>query len=603
MFTVDKNNIFSFLVCFVQNFCSGECMKVFRFIIFFMFLASFISYAQDFQKIYIDFMRVYDSGDYVRAFKILDEVVSKYEMVPDYFYIKSLDSLNMGYNSGKFSYGYFTNTLYRYYNLLVSRNVYNEPVWEGFVSVVEDYELHKLYYNSIKNLFFVNVSNEVGLFSLVKKLFSEKKYSEIVNLYKNNPIDIKSPKIAYLILLSKIYEQDYSDFDSILKLVAYNYDSDDIRYIVSSVYYGIMDFDSAWHILMLSKNPDPDLKLKLMVLRRENPKKIRSFISENKDKLDERLVEFVDIVLKGGREYVSELENRLFFDYDIEPLQLGLAFTFPKNSKIYRMGVEKAIVNFFSRKMYKKVIELAEGYSGKSKYIRLLLGISYFNLGENKKAFNILRDLESSFFQAKVRLPYVCLKLDMRKEAIEKAKSLVKDIKDKDDIFKYFLARIFLEVKDFENFDRVMSYVKSTNNYFYGLLHSYKFFGEKKYSESESILIELLEEYPYNSEVMNSLAYVWAEQNKNLMEALKLSKFSLVFDEDYSYLDTLAYVYYRLNDLENARKTIERSISLMEKKRDFSRTIYLRAAMIYKSLGEKEKSKIMINKASRGGGL
>lgn len=577
-------------------------MKFSRVMVFLIFFCGFV-YSQDFQKVYVEFMKSYDYGDYVKSFKILDDVITKYDNVPEYFYIKSLDSLNMGYIYGRFSYSFFTNTLYRYYGVMVSRNIYNGSVWEKFVEVVDDSGLSKLYYEGLKNLFFVDISNENALFYLVRKLFSDRNYSEIVNIYRNGIMDVNSAKVAYLVFLSKIYEQDYSNFDSILKLVAYNYDSDDIRYIVSSVYYSIMDFDNAWRILMLMNNPDPDLKLKLMILRNEAPEKIKSFISDNKSKLDRNLVEFVNLVLKGGRDLVVALENKLSSYSDVDNLQIALALRFPKNSRVYGMGLEKTAIGFFYKKMYDKVIQIIEDYPKRSKILKLVLGISYFYEGEYIKALRLFREIEDVFFQAKVRIPYIYFKLGMEKEAIEKARSLVKEIKEEDDVLKYFLARVFLDFGDFKNFDKVMSYVSSTNHYMYLLLHSHKFFMEKKYVESEKILVNLIESYPYNSDIMNSLAYVWAEQGKNLVDALKLSKFSLVFDEDYNYLDTLAYIYYRMNDLENAREAIERSIDIMEKKKDISKVIYLRASMIYRSLGDEGKSKIMLNKANRGKGL
>ncbi|MDR2352699.1 MAG: tetratricopeptide repeat protein [Deltaproteobacteria bacterium] len=74
--------------------------------------------------------------------------------------------------------------------------------------------------------------------------------------------------------------------------------------------------------------------------------------------------------------------------------------------------------------------------------------------------------------------------------------------------------------------------------------------------------VELDPEY---AEALNYLAYTWAEENTNLKEARALAiKANNLRPDNWYFIDTLAWVYYRLNDLRKALPLLERAVLLSE---------------------------------------
>lgn len=82
-----------------------------------------------------------------------------------------------------------------------------------------------------------------------------------------------------------------------------------------------------------------------------------------------------------------------------------------------------------------------------------------------------------------------------------------------------------------------------------------------KFDEMEATLKEGLQKEPQNDELMNALAYSYAEKGKNLDEALKLSRRSLKISPDNgAYLDTLGWIYFKRNQPDVALPLLQRAV-------------------------------------------
>lgn len=78
----------------------------------------------------------------------------------------------------------------------------------------------------------------------------------------------------------------------------------------------------------------------------------------------------------------------------------------------------------------------------------------------------------------------------------------------------------------------------------------------------EPTLREGLKKYPESANLLNTLAYFWAEQGVNLDEALTMSKKSLeLAPTNGAFLDTLGWIYYRLDQPKEALPQLEQAIS------------------------------------------
>jgi len=89
---------------------------------------------------------------------------------------------------------------------------------------------------------------------------------------------------------------------------------------------------------------------------------------------------------------------------------------------------------------------------------------------------------------------------------------------------------------------------------------------QKNYDAAEKEFRRVLESNPKNTSAMNYLGYMLADRNVNLQEALQLLRKAVELEPDNgAYLDSLGWVYYRLNDLDNAEQNLQRAIEHFSK--------------------------------------
>lgn len=95
-------------------------------------------------------------------------------------------------------------------------------------------------------------------------------------------------------------------------------------------------------------------------------------------------------------------------------------------------------------------------------------------------------------------------------------------------------------------------------NYYLELSMTQELAGKKELIEPT--LREGLKKFPDNSNMLNALAYFWAEQNRNLDEALKMSKKSIESDPtNGAFLDTLGWIYYQLDQPKEALPLLQQA--------------------------------------------
>ncbi len=81
--------------------------------------------------------------------------------------------------------------------------------------------------------------------------------------------------------------------------------------------------------------------------------------------------------------------------------------------------------------------------------------------------------------------------------------------------------------------------------------------------ETEALLIECIGHMPDSHRCLNFLAYLWAEENRELEKALTYSVRSLTHDpENAAYIDTLGWIYFRLGRYDEALQTVTKAHEL-----------------------------------------
>ena len=119
-------------------------------------------------------------------------------------------------------------------------------------------------------------------------------------------------------------------------------------------------------------------------------------------------------------------------------------------------------------------------------------------------------------------------------------------------------------------------------------------YNELKDFENSDISYERALEYiPDNVQVLNNYAYYLSLREENLERAEEMSKKTIeMFPEEANYLDTYAWILYKMKKYEQAKIWMQKAIDISE-----SETFYSHMADILIELGEKEKSEFYLEKS------
>jgi tetratricopeptide (TPR) repeat protein len=83
--------------------------------------------------------------------------------------------------------------------------------------------------------------------------------------------------------------------------------------------------------------------------------------------------------------------------------------------------------------------------------------------------------------------------------------------------------------------------------------------------KAEEWVEQVLDEFPDDPTANNDLGYLWADQGKNLLRALEMIRKAVAAEPDNpAFLDSLGWVYYRLQQYEEAVKYLQRAVELDE---------------------------------------
>ena len=89
---------------------------------------------------------------------------------------------------------------------------------------------------------------------------------------------------------------------------------------------------------------------------------------------------------------------------------------------------------------------------------------------------------------------------------------------------------------------------------------------EKKYDQAEQTFRKVLESDPTNASALNYLGYMLADRNVRLPEAQDYIQRAVKLEpNNYAFLDSLGWVYYRLNKLNDAEQQLTRSLEMSSK--------------------------------------
>jgi tetratricopeptide (TPR) repeat protein len=117
---------------------------------------------------------------------------------------------------------------------------------------------------------------------------------------------------------------------------------------------------------------------------------------------------------------------------------------------------------------------------------------------------------------------------------------------------------------------------------------------EKKYDPAEKAFRRVLADDPKNASAMNYLGYMLADRGERLTEAQDLINQAVTLDpNNYAFLDSLGWVYYRENKLQDAEQQLRRSVQLMSKDptiHDHLGDVYFKQGKLREAIAQWESS-------------
>jgi tetratricopeptide (TPR) repeat protein len=165
-----------------------------------------------------------------------------------------------------------------------------------------------------------------------------------------------------------------------------------------------------------------------------------------------------------------------------------------------------------------------------------------------------------------VKIVHATVLADMGKvdEAAAEVKSLINGEKDRDTYLQ--LAQIYEKGKKFAEMEKALSQVEKLSEtktdkegvYF---MRGAMFERQKKYGAAEAEFRKVIESNPQNAGALNYLGYMFADRGERLDEARDLIRKALEIEPDNgAYLDSMGWVNFRLNKLDEAERNLRESI-------------------------------------------
>ena len=475
------------------------------------------------------------------------------------------------------------------------------------------YEIAKIYllnkelqesYNYSKQAYQTDKSNKWYAQFYADILFKTKNYYESARIYKSL-IKQHKEKEDYYLDLAKVYLYDknlrlsiktYNDLEKLkgvnhytstqkhklyLELKDFNKAASELENLLIEFPYDTEIYEILSDCYILSGDLDKALEILIKL----------SELKPNSPSIHLSLSDFY--LQKGNYEKYRE-ELLLAFSSEKLDLQLKIKKIVPLLTPVY----ENKLENFdFVFELSKIIVEI-HPFDAMSNYIyadllridqKTELSVSYY-----KKVVEINKN-EIGAWEEMLFLELRLNRLDSLNTDSEQAI----EIFPTNPIFYYLNGLSFYYKK---NYEKTIEPIKTGVNFvvsnpnlsseMYSILgNSYN---ELKDFENSDISYERALEYiPNNVQVLNNYAYYLSLREENLERAEEMSKKTIeMFPEEANYLDTYAWILYKMKKYEQAKSWMQKAIDISE-----SETFYSHMAEILIELGEKEESEFYLEKS------
>lgn len=219
--------------------------------------------------------------------------------------------------------------------------------------------------------------------------------------------------------------------------------------------------------------------------------------------------------------------------------------------------------------------------------------------GEYQQAINYLKDATdyTSNPSRWVQVSFYLQRLGQRKQAIRLLKDAYKRF-DRSLEVGYFYAVALIDDGQYRRAARMLEDILNVSSSYQSARLAYAFAleGLKKYDEMEEQVHLLLEQDPANSGAYNLLGFSLTDRNIRLDEAKNYVTRALALNpKDNSYIDSMAWVYYREGEYQKALNLLE---SLTYELVVSTPDIAYHLGAVYKALGDDLRAEFYLRQAS-----
>jgi Flp pilus assembly protein TadD len=130
---------------------------------------------------------------------------------------------------------------------------------------------------------------------------------------------------------------------------------------------------------------------------------------------------------------------------------------------------------------------------------------------------------------------------------------------------QYLLGLSHNQMKQFDEAEKYLSKALTLRPGSPNVLHTMAILYDeiKNWKKSDEIYTQLIKFDSSDAQAFNNYAYSLVERNEQFKKALELAKKAIDLEpENPSYLDTIGWIYFKLNNVKKARQFIEASIKI-----------------------------------------
>lgn len=223
--------------------------------------------------------------------------------------------------------------------------------------------------------------------------------------------------------------------------------------------------------------------------------------------------------------------------------------------------------------------------------LRFLLGLSYEGIGDREKALEVFLSFaeESEFYNNAI---FEASRLLATQKKYSQAIKVLQDNSNRLNRDPQFYVLLSFITEKKEGIDAAKKVIKTGLEKLEGneeLLYRLGILYDKANQKSKAIEImrKILEKNKDHADALNYIGYTYADEGRNLKEALQMIKRALRLKPGSGYIiDSLGWVYFRLGDLEKAQRYLLQALEL----EPHDPTIHEHVAELYERLGQKQKA-------------